>query len=983
MSVVKGLKRWRSVLVVVWLIFASLGLRAQTTVFFEGFEGAFPGPWQVGDFEPAGDPGWWADVTAMGSVTPRTGSWMGYCAGVGNAGTFFAPRYPGEMYGFMDRTVNLAGQANPVLTFWVNIPSIEDGIDAFEVWINNVSLVYSLSRATIGWEQVTLDLSAWAGTTTLIGFWFYSDDSIEFEGAYLDDIQLSVAGTPRPNLTPYQRPGYSDKLVLSKVTGTTTDDTNFSPSDPVYVDWAVVNNGQAAVGSSFTVQVLVNDVVRNTWNANPGLPVNSFILADDYNVGPLAAGVHTIKVRADAANAVTESNESDNEYSRTITVSGNPEIRIDPLSLGFSVTNSGAGGGESGLSASANGTEEIAVASTEEKLTQAHEVLEQMDAGAEEVHVIVNLVSPGGRPRNRGEWESRPRLRGWQQLVKERQDEVLAALAPEDFKLRHLFENQSGFSGRVTRKGLAALARHPRVASIQYSRPVTPHLAQGIPLMNGSLYRSSYNGSGVAIAIVDTGVDYNHPRLGGGGFPNSKVIGGYDFGDSDPDPNAAGNAHGTACAGIAAGNLGTVGDYIGGVAYNAKIYSLKISPGASQSASDADIIAAWNWCVSHKNDDANNPILVISTSFGGGRYFDYCDGSQTAYVIAAGNALSAGITVLASSGNSGYCDSIGSPACVSGVISVGAVFDAAYGNTTYCLTADSCAPKYSSTTTCPATGWATDDVAAPDKVTRYSNASSFMDILAPAHNANTTDIAGPSGYGGGDYAVFGGTSAACPYAAGAVAALQSAAKSITGRYLTPIQVRTLLADTGNLVTDPKATHIIKPRVNLGRAIETLGQNSSFTIFNDGNGPLIVTSIMPESSAPWIALSPPAPFSVQPGGAQVVGVSIDPAQAPAGVSTQRLLVDSNDGDESPYPGGVFINVTNIVSRPQLSAILTNNRVVICWPTQNASGYVLQWVHALPSTNWSNVPAISIVVGTNRYVTNTIIPNGKKFYRLRGN
>jgi subtilisin family serine protease len=78
--------------------------------------------------------------------------------------------------------------------------------------------------------------------------------------------------------------------------------------------------------------------------------------------------------------------------------------------------------------------------------------------------------------------------------------------------------------------------------------------------------RPVYNGSGISIAIVDSGVDYNHPRLGGGGFPNSKVIGGYDTGDRDNDPAPSDEAHGTACAGIAAGGLGTFGDYIGGVA---------------------------------------------------------------------------------------------------------------------------------------------------------------------------------------------------------------------------------------------------------------------------------------------------------------------------------------------------------------------------------------------------------------------------------
>src|SRR5688572_5022410 len=112
-------------------------LRAQTTLFFEGFEQVFPGPWRVGDWEPEGDPAWWLDVQAVGSVQPRTGQWMGYCAGVGNAGTALAPRYQSDMYAYMERDVNLAGQANPILNFWINIPSIQANVDAAEVWMDN------------------------------------------------------------------------------------------------------------------------------------------------------------------------------------------------------------------------------------------------------------------------------------------------------------------------------------------------------------------------------------------------------------------------------------------------------------------------------------------------------------------------------------------------------------------------------------------------------------------------------------------------------------------------------------------------------------------------------------------------------------------------------------------------------------------------------------------------------------------------------
>jgi hypothetical protein len=96
-----------------------------------------------------------------------------------------------------------------------------------------------------------------------------------------------------------------------------------------------------------------------------------------------------------------------------------------------------------------------------------------------------------------------------------------------------------------------------------------------------------------------------------------------------------------------------------------------------------------------------------------------------------------------------------------------------------------------------------------------------MDLLAPSDRVYTTDIAGFDGYTHGDYySAFGGTSASCPYAAGAVACLQTAAQFIRGSYLTPAEVRSKLASTGDLITDQKVS-ITKPRINLGSATEAL------------------------------------------------------------------------------------------------------------------------------------------------------------------
>ena len=146
-----------------------------------------------------------------------------------------------------------------------------------------------------------------------------------------------------------------------------------------------------------------------------------------------------------------------------------------------------------------------------------------------------------------------------------------------------------------------------------------------------------------------------------------------------------------------------------------------------------------------------------------------------------------GITIVAASGNDGFPlpgggPGLSWPSAMSDVISVGALFD-------------------------------TTSV-----VTFYSNAADILDVLAPADPVYTTDIVGAGGYTPGDYfAFFNGTSSACPFVAGCVASIQSAAQERIGRFLTPAEIRQLLIVTGDPVTDPRMP-LIKPRVNLGAAV---------------------------------------------------------------------------------------------------------------------------------------------------------------------
>jgi hypothetical protein len=84
---------------------------------------------------------------------------------------------------------------------------------------------------------------------------------------------------------------------------------------------------------------------------------------------------------------------------------------------------------------------------------------------------------------------------------------------------------------------------------------------------------------------------------------------------------------------------------------------------------------------------------------------------------------------------------------------------------------------------------------------------------------------------------------------------------------------------------------------------------SFYIYNDGGTTLTVSSLSLDTATSWIRWEPQAPFSIAPGKTQEVLVFVDFSQAPAGQTTRRILVQSNDSDESPYPGGVNLVITS--------------------------------------------------------------------------
>ena len=131
----------------------------------------------------------------------------------------------------------------------------------------------------------------------------------------------SPGGTPKPNLAPYQPNGWSDKLVVSNAAGTNTDSSPLIATDTLYVDFAVINDGNAGITASFKNTLYVDNLPVATITTNPPLDPSSYAALQDFSIGSLSAGQHAIKIVADANGEIAESDETDNEYIKVIDVS--------------------------------------------------------------------------------------------------------------------------------------------------------------------------------------------------------------------------------------------------------------------------------------------------------------------------------------------------------------------------------------------------------------------------------------------------------------------------------------------------------------------------------------------------------------------------------------------------------------------------------------------------------------------------------------
>lgn len=177
-------------------------------------------------------------------------------------------------------------------------------------------------------------------------------------------------------------------------------------------------------------------------------------------------------------------------------------------------------------------------------------------------------------------------------------------------------------------------------------------LPWGVDRIDAELVHPYLKGTGVKVAIIDTGIDYTHTDLDG----NYK--GGYNFVGGNADPKDD-NGHGTHVAGTVAAEDNGIG--VIGVAPEASLYAVKVLD-STGSGTFSNVIAGIDWSV-------NNGMQVISMSLG-------ADSGSTSLKNAVDNAYNAGVVIVAAAGNDGNAagttDTVDYPARYDSVIAVAA-----------------------------------------------------------------------------------------------------------------------------------------------------------------------------------------------------------------------------------------------------------------------------------------------------------------------
>ncbi len=324
----------------------------------------------------------------------------------------------------------------------------------------------------------------------------------------------------------------------------------------------------------------------------------------------------------------------------------------------------------------------------------------------------------------------------------------------------------------------------------------TPNQGEGFGQdigLNQVVANYPYNGAGYTVAIIDTGIDYNNPALGGGW--GKRVVAGYNFVNNTSDPMDD-NGHGTHVAGI----IGSSNSTYTGIAPDVDFVALKVLD-ATGSGTFGNVDLALQWVAAHQKQ---YNIVAVNMSLGSGNYtidpYTFLESDFSTLVTD-------GVFIAVASGNNYYGVSsqqgLAYPAISPQVVSVGAVWDGNFG----------------------AVSWvsgARDNSTAIDQITSFTQRSAALDLLAPGAMITST-------YLNDTFVQMAGTSMASPVVAGSAVLIHEALDAL-GRSSQASQsfILKLMQTTGATIVDSETaadnvtnSGLRYKRLNLYAAISSL------------------------------------------------------------------------------------------------------------------------------------------------------------------
>ncbi|OKY79019.1 MAG: Subtilisin-like serine protease [Candidatus Methanohalarchaeum thermophilum] len=330
-------------------------------------------------------------------------------------------------------------------------------------------------------------------------------------------------------------------------------------------------------------------------------------------------------------------------------------------------------------------------------------------------------------------------------------------------EVTHKFEFIKAVSAKIPAQAKNALKKNPNIEYIEKDRKVEAlgeTLPWGIDRIDAEKVwgdsdgtkevTKNNNGSGVQVAIIDTGIDYTHPDL------DENYLDGYDFVNGDDDPKDD-NGHGTHVAGTIAAIDNTEG--VIGAAPKVGIYSIKALDDEG-SGYISDIVAGIEWAI-------ENDAEVVSMSLG-------ASSEDESLKNAVNKAYQNGTLPIAAAGNNGDGDASTNewsyPAAYDSVIAVGATDK-------------------------------NNDVAS------FSNSGPYLEVVAPGvkilstmptYDVSMTSSGPPWTLYDKNYDELSGTSMACPHVSGTAALVYSAGvEDYDGDGNTADDVREILNSTAD------------------------------------------------------------------------------------------------------------------------------------------------------------------------------------------